>query len=68
MYRLPIEAKKQKILKMLDKLEEAGLVSKDDDYQALINSIAQVTIQVLDKLTHNFITLFFKLNFEYWKR
>ncbi|XP_072038418.1 ras GTPase-activating-like protein IQGAP1 isoform X2 [Amphiura filiformis] len=39
--KLPIEAKKQKILKSLRKLEEAGRVSKEDDYQDLINSIAQ---------------------------
>ncbi|XP_070541740.1 ras GTPase-activating-like protein IQGAP1 isoform X2 [Ptychodera flava] len=39
--RLPLEGKKKKIVYNLRILEKAGLVSKQDNYQAIINAIVQ---------------------------
>lgn len=38
---LPIQTKKEKVLKNLGVLEEAEMVSSKDDYQAIVNAIAQ---------------------------
>lgn len=43
-YRLPLEAMKTKIVSNLRQLEQLGVVSKSDGYQALINSIVQVSL------------------------
>ena len=41
-FRLPIETMKQHIGHNLEQLERAKLVSSQDNYQSLINSIVQV--------------------------
>ena len=40
--RLPLEAKKRKIERNLKILVEAELVSEKDNYQTMVNAIAQV--------------------------
>ena len=42
MCRLPLSAKKEKILRNLSVLEKAGMVESDDHFQIMVNAIAQV--------------------------
>ena len=44
--KLPLEDMKRRVKRNLEKLEEHGVVSSKDDYQAIVNMIARVSCQL----------------------
>lgn len=46
--KLPLENMKQRILKNLEMLEKHKIVEKSDNYQAIVNMIARVSVTYIE--------------------